>query len=683
MSQPGLEDAFRAQVENRPEEALAIFQSLAAQKHLDPRFWLGLTLLALQARDLPRAKSLLQELKIRLRPDSLRELPDWILPHFCLLFKAHQWQADANLILALDGPRRADDVRYILWEYALSCGWVPLHQLRAVLGHSPWPGGWEQLGKHHLRAGQFQETLTLWLDLLTRAGHENLHLPVAQLYLQSGDWSAAQAHFRAALDFRQDAAIYYLLGRLHVSNLELTQARHAFRSACQLEPHHPLWQLQLQLAHLPLLPFVQNSAELLSQLLQQTQALAASVKLEDCLPDLWQAAMDPFYDLTYLTEQEMPWRQAFGKIFIYPEQAVIRSEAKTDSDNRRLAYLITPGHEGLFLFGMSQILAGICQHWQIDLLAFESSLPALKPLAQQLGLSLRVLSRDLKLAIEQIQLQDYALLNCWEAGVDPLAYYLSGFHLGRKQFTSWESVASTGHPGIAYFISSPALDDKPEHFSEHLIHLPVLPFLRSLDAFQASLKNRSELGLPEGLLIAAPHNLLKFSPAFAKLLKALLETDADLQLVLIESPVSAWTQLLKSELQRLLPDCYAQICWLPRQSPADFLAIMQHSDLILDSFPVGAGKVAFEAAALGVPVLTLAGKQLRGRVTAAVYQQMGISGLTTQTPADYLARAQALLKDPLLLAHYSEQIMAARPLVFENEGVIPAYLEALETILAD
>ncbi len=671
-----LEDALRALVEDRADEALAIFQALAPSSHQDTGFWFGMLLLALQQRDLPRAEALLLELSLRLQESGLDHLPDWILPHFCLLFQFHQWRAVPVLILALDSAEREASVRYLLWEQALTLGWIQLENFEIVLQNSPWAHGWELLGKHFLRQGQYQAALALWLEKLPQSGNEILHLPVAQFYLQVGQQSLAQSHFLDYLKSHQDASVYFVLGRLYLANLDLSSAKQALTSACQIEPKHDLWQIQRQLAHLPIESQQSESEQQLANLLQQAQALKASVKLSDCLPDLWQGAMDPFYDLNYLTEHEGPWRRAYADIFVYPEPPDYPEKALEN----RLGYLITPGHEPMFLFIFRQMLPALSQVWRIDLLVFESSRLLLTPLAEQSGVRLEILDRNLEQAIQQIYANDYDLFNCWEAGVDPLAYFLSGFQLGRKQFTGWESAASTWHPRVSYFLAAATLDADPADFSEQLVQMPVLPLLPALENFVPSPKTRTDFGLPEGLLIAVPHNLLKFSLPFVDCLKALLQANTQLKLVLIESPQSAWTKAIQVRLQQSLQQSYAQIIWLPRQSPTDLMAVLKRCDFILDAFPFGAGKIAFDAAALGVPILSLQGKQLRGRISAAVYQQMQISGLTTASTTEYLARAQELIDKPQLLSDYRQQILAKQHLVLENAAVIPAYLDALETI---
>ena len=49
---------------------------------------------------------------------------------------------------------------------------------------------------------------------------------------------------------------------------------------------------------------------------------------------------------------------------------------------------------------------------------------------------------------------------------------------------------------------------------------------------------------------------------------------------------------------------------------------------------------------MGVPVITLAQNESRGRMGASVLNQAGLDGLIAESPADFVARAVTLARDP-------------------------------------
>ena len=49
------------------------------------------------------------------------------------------------------------------------------------------------------------------------------------------------------------------------------------------------------------------------------------------------------------------------------------------------------------------------------------------------------------------------------------------------------------------------------------------------------------------------------------------------------------------------------------------------SDVVLDTFPFGGGVTSLQTLAMGAPLVTLPSRFLRGRLTLALYRQMGCS----------------------------------------------------------
>lgn len=74
-------------------------------------------------------------------------------------------------------------------------------------------------------------------------------------------------------------------------------------------------------------------------------------------------------------------------------------------------------------------------------------------------------------------------------------------------------------------------------------------------------------------------------------------------------------------------------------------------DLALDPFPFSGATTSFEALAMGVPVLTLAGKAAIGRTTAAILAPLGLEDFIADGVEAYVALACALAGDRARLRH--------------------------------
>ena len=79
-------------------------------------------------------------------------------------------------------------------------------------------------------------------------------------------------------------------------------------------------------------------------------------------------------------------------------------------------------------------------------------------------------------------------------------------------------------------------------------------------------------------------------------------------------------------------------------------------DLALDPFPFSGATTSFEALAMGVPVLTLAGRAAIGRTTAAILGPLGLDELVSGSAEDYVRRACTLAFNPLELTRLKDEV---------------------------
>src|SRR6185503_2427844 len=74
-------------------------------------------------------------------------------------------------------------------------------------------------------------------------------------------------------------------------------------------------------------------------------------------------------------------------------------------------------------------------------------------------------------------------------------------------------------------------------------------------------------------------------------------------------------------------------------------------DLMLDTFPQSGGITTLDALLMGVPVVTLLGQRVPGRVSASLLTTIGLEDLVARTPEEYVAIAVRLAGDLDRLAH--------------------------------
>ncbi|MGV3524297.1 MAG: hypothetical protein ACO1RX_08735 [Candidatus Sericytochromatia bacterium] len=659
-------------------EAWTLYQELAPRAHSLSLYWLALALLAQQLGQVEHIRPCLEQ-AWRRWPGTLGA--DWgqlepVLLEPLVAVMVRHGAEPALLLDLLQQEILSPESEALIWQGLLERGLFSLKQLDARLRARPaWAAGWHLLGQRLQAAGDTTHAQYAWEKALeTEPQHAASLTQLGHLALQRGEIEAALAYYAQSLRAHPpQAELHYHLGRLQQSLLHPAQAQAHFAEALRLEPDHPVWRVQQELAYDPLTPLDDSAT---AALLKRTRALAGSLILQEGLSDLARGGIEPFFDLNYLTLNDAPLRSAFSDILILPQPPRWREPRGP----LRLGLLVTPGHEALFAFGNRLLmyelgLAGL----ELWLLVFPASAAWAQHFVQESRSRVQVLSPELGQAARQIQALQCDLVYPWEVGTDPLNAFLPLFQLGRVQFTSWGSVSTTGQARMRYFLSAEALEvpGSQQHYREELIKLPCLPLFFAQPQLARSGKGRTELGLPEGPLLGCPHNLQKLNADFLAALKALLADVPDSHVVMVSHRLEPWNAVFRQRVEKALGAQADQVIWLQRLDGADFGALVQHCDLMLDPFAFGSGKLVFEALGLGTLMLTWPGTRLRGRIAAAAYAQMDLAGWIAESQADYVARGVRWLRDPVHRAADQALLQERLPRLMHAPELLPALLSAL------
>jgi predicted O-linked N-acetylglucosamine transferase (SPINDLY family) len=157
--------------------------------------------------------------------------------------------------------------------------------------------------------------------------------------------------------------------------------------------------------------------------------------------------------------------------------------------------------------------------------------------------------------------------------------------------------------------------------------------------------------------------LFKFHPEFDDALAGVLRGDSKAIVVTLDAKYPEWKQLLQERWERSMPDVAQRIRFLPKMPRGEFLDLLACSDVMLDPFPFGGGHTSYEALAIGLPVVTRPGHFLRGRLTYAMYEQMGYRALLARNIEDYIQIALRLGID-------KRENKSARDAILETCGVL-------------
>ena len=235
-----------------------------------------------------------------------------------------------------------------------------------------------------------------------------------------------------------------------------------------------------------------------------------------------------------------------------------------------------------------------------------------------------------------------------DVGMSPFCYFLALARLAPVQVTSWGHPDTSGLPDMDWFLSAQALEGvgAEGHYSEKLVQMRRLPACYQRPPAPQPVSLRERYRLPaDAKIYACPQSLFKFHPDYDSTLGALLAADPKARLLLVASVHKAWNATLLSRFRQAFPAQADRILFVPTMSEGEFHQVLSEADAVLDPSHFGGGNSTFESFGLGVPVVTLPGPFMRGRVTVGCYRQMGFEDLVATTREEYVALAVKLAND--------------------------------------
>ena len=263
-----------------------------------------------------------------------------------------------------------------------------------------------------------------------------------------------------------------------------------------------------------------------------------------------------------------------------------------------------------------------------------------------------------------------------DIGMDCLTQALCYSRMAPIQAMTWGHPDTSGSPNIDYFISSALAEPESaqEHYSERLALLDTMGVYYPRPQLPEIPSGKSYFGLnPQRRAYLCPQTLFKFHPEFDEVLRGVLESDSEGELVLIESRKTSWNDALRTRWQETLPGVHNRIRFLPAQPRDEFLKLLRVADVMLDPFPFCGGNTTYEALAMETPVVTLPGTFLRGRLTYAMYQRMNLGTMIVNNPREYVELAVRLANDHEASAEARRAIQETSGILFENQADVSAY----------
>ncbi|MEO1523837.1 MAG: tetratricopeptide repeat protein [Planctomycetota bacterium] len=420
-------------------------------------------------------------------------------------------------------------------------------------------------------------------------------------------------------------------------------------------------------------PVVNESAETIDEYRGELGAVASrynGASLLDRHRDLQtHQILAPFY-LPYQGLDDRPLKEAYARMIESDRVRPLHKSVTPVSEKLRIGFPVALDRHHIFLRFMRGLLETLAASTEFEIVVacmpqnlgtLKSSLPEdtrFIPLAEDLLESAQRLAES----------RCHALYH-YEIGTDTLNYFLPFFGAAPTQVTSWGIPVTSGIPAVDYFLSSELIEPTgaDDHYSETLIQLRSLPVLYERPVVRPQVHRREDFGFHvDDHLYGCLQSPFKNHPDFDLLIGNILREDQAARIILVGGAHETSNELLRRRMANSIGDLVSRVRFMPRMNSSKFIDLMRCCDVLLDTIHFGGGATTYEAMSLGIPIVTLPGQFMRGRITAGCYRKIEIDDCVALNPEDYVQRAVMLATDSDRNHNLRERILEKADLIFED-----------------
>jgi len=562
------------------------------------------------------------------------------------------------------------------------------------------------------KAGRDAEARQLMEAAIVASPCAVFHTVLGNLLLSAGVPEQAAREYRASIELKPDDAIaHFNLGKACENLHDAAGARHGFARAAELRPEMRLWRLRAEICGPLVLECtgeIDEHCERVGRVVEKWNAdgaLRPTLFQEQAsgdvgrqtgwkpilradrrgLDEIVEAEAFPTISLSYHGRDQRGLKEQFARLHEPYFSDLPPPPGSGLTDRKRIGILVTRIHEGMFLQSMRGIIERLSDEpWNLTVLASRVSVPKIKAGIGRGDLEFVPFGDTLCDAIEQIRAARCDLIYYWEVGTDAMNYFLPFARLAPVQATGWGSTITSGVPAVDYFLSSELV----EHPGSESQYTERLWKSRTLFRYQDRLSPvpagaRIDFGLPDDVhLYVCFQNPLKLHPDFDPLLAGVLAADPKALIVLLADKGGQVAKLLKARLDRHISGA-DRIIFLPPQKFSAYCALIQLADVVLDPLHYGAGSTCYDLFSYDLPVVTLPGELIVGRVTQACYRKMGVGDLIVDSPQAYIKKAVQVATDREYRAYVVEKIAQSSDVLFNDIEVVREHERFFEEATAE
>ena len=215
-----------------------------------------------------------------------------------------------------------------------------------------------------------------------------------------------------------------------------------------------------------------------------------------------------------------------------------------------------------------------------------------------------------------------------------------------------------------------------EHYTEQLVALPHLGCCYPPLPVTAAEPNLAGVDIHfDSPLLLCPGAPFKYLPQHDWIFVEIARRLKQCQIIFV---VGARLENLSEKLQHRLDQVFTRagldfskyVAFIPWQQRPQFYGLMKQVDLFLDTIGFSGFNTAMQAIECGLPIVTLDGRFMRGRLGGGILKRMGLAELVAQSERDYINLVVKLARNADYRRHIRERIDANRHVLFNDAAPI-------------
>lgn len=268
-----------------------------------------------------------------------------------------------------------------------------------------------------------------------------------------------------------------------------------------------------------------------------------------------------------------------------------------------------------------------------------------------------------------------------DVGMEPLPMRLASLRLADVQVASWGHPETTGLSTLDYYVSAAALEPPgaQAYYTEKLIELPRLGCCYAALPVMPEAPDLVKLGVRDDVpILLCPGTPFKYAPEHDAVLARIARRIGPCQIVFfayLRSP--ALSEALMARLARVFAaegvDFAAHVRLVPWHLTPWFYGLMRRADVFLDTIGFSGFNTAIQAIECGLPVVTVEGKFMRGRLASGILREMEMDELVAADTDAYVDIAVRLATDAAYRAEIRTRLEERRGRLFDDVETVRAF----------